>query len=149
MRLSVRRAPARIVIAPIFLLASACFEGGEYRGGGRRIEDPGFADVAEDASDDAANEDAPAETSDAHRDAALRDDGDVDAATDGPRGEPPPELEDAGSGEPDGLLPDATPVDVMAVDARADAPPSGPDATDPKDAGADVPIRDAPVERRD
>jgi hypothetical protein len=142
-------------VTPVLFLASACLDAGDYRGGGRRIEDPGMADVAEDALDHTATDDALSEDAGASQDASPREDGALaDASMDAPRSEPPSNLDDSGRLDPDGSLADVAPVDAVSEDARTDAPPSWPDATsadamDPRDGAVDMPIRDVTAERRD
>jgi hypothetical protein len=127
-----------LVAAPLLLLASACFDGGDYQGGGRRIEAPGTADVAPDGLDDATTtEDASPDDADPRmEDGAL-----TDASLDLPRSEP--EVQDAGRGETE-----AAPLDVTPLDVGADGPDGALDAINSSDAALDIPIRDAPTEPR-
>jgi hypothetical protein len=143
--MSGRGSGAGAALAWLVLATSACFDGGDYRGGGRRIEAPGMVDVAEDALDDATPSD----------DASLED-GDVssgedvavtDASLDPPRDEPPPDVEDAGQGEAEGPRADIAP-DLTPVDVRSEGPPSSADVSEPKDTAADIPPRDVPGDPR-
>jgi hypothetical protein len=143
MRLRADGSPFQAVAAALALLASACFDGGDYGGGGRRLEAPGLVDVAEDASVDATTEkDASSE----EVDASEGEEGAVlDAPLDLPPSEPMSDVEDAERDEAE-----AAPLDVAQVDVRADAPPSSPDVTEPRDAFVDVAMRDMTVDvRRD
>lgn len=135
-----------LIAGPLIVVASACFDGGDYPGGGRIIEAPGKIDVAQDALDDTTPTDD-----------ASPEDGDVSSADDGaladiwldvPRSEPPIDAEDAGRGEAEGGPIDVTSVDVAPPDVSSDGPPGAADV-DPRDAAADAAIRDVPLERRD
>ncbi|HMJ52545.1 MAG TPA: hypothetical protein VK540_10730 [Polyangiaceae bacterium] len=136
-----RASYASLVAAPLLFLASACFDGGDYQGGGRRIEAPAMVDVASDGIDDATTtEDASPDDADAPR---MEDGALTDASLDLPRSEPPPEVQDAGRGEAE-----APPFDVTPLDVGADGPDGALDATNSSDAALDIPLRDAPTDPR-
>jgi hypothetical protein len=105
-----------------------------------------MTDAREDAPGDATTtEDAPLEGGGS----PGRHDGDVaETSSDAPRSEPAPDVEDEGRVEPEAAPTDVTLSDVNPADARADGPPSSPDATDPRDAPVDVPLRDVSAEAR-
>jgi hypothetical protein len=142
-----QRSPLCRFAAPLALLASACFDGGDYLGGGRRIEAPAMADVRADTpGDTTTTEDALPEGGGS----PGRQDGDVaETSSDAPRSEPAPDVEDGDRVEPEAAPTDVTMSDVAPADARVDGPPpSSPDATDPRDAALDVPVRDAAADAR-
>jgi hypothetical protein len=141
MRMTGRGAGAGAALVPLILLTSACFDGGDYTGGGRRIEAPGRVDATGDRLDDATTtEDASPEDVDA----GGQDDGAAgDVSFEAPRSEPPADVEDAGQGEAEGA-----PADVTSLDVRTEGPPSSVDAGEPRDAAVDVLIRDLPLEPR-
>ena len=125
------RAVAPLVL-PLFV--SGCFEGGDYQQGGRRIEAPGWADAADDPRDDAtALEDASMEGASEVEDGATSD-----GLLDVPRAETPSNVDDAGDGQ----------IEGGPSDVRTDGPPSGSDASEPRDGGVDIVVRDVPVEPR-
>jgi hypothetical protein len=139
MRLNRRGWRSCLRVSPLAFLMSGCLEGGDYQGGGRRLEIPGFVDVAADAADDMTTSD-DASTADANdADATARQD-DADALLDVPRSEPPLVAEDAGQGEAE-----AAPLDVAPADVRAERPPNSADASD---ATVDMAVRDVLIEPR-
>src|SRR6185503_12195554 len=110
MRLTGRGSGAGAAIVSLALLTSACFDGGDYPGGGRRIEAPGRVDATGDTRDDmTTTEDASTDDVDA----GIEDDGAVvDVSVDAPRSEPPADVEDAGQGEAEGAPGDVASLDV-------------------------------------
>ncbi|HMI83540.1 MAG TPA: hypothetical protein VK550_05565 [Polyangiaceae bacterium] len=134
-----------MLIASVVFATSACFDGGEYGGGGRHVEGPGMIDAAEDAlADGSTTDDALPEDVDAP---GAEDGWLVDGAFDA-RSESPPSVEDAGRSETEAAPLDAA-VDATPIDVSADGPPTWPDAIDPRDVAADNAVRDAVPERRD
>jgi len=126
-------------LVSLVLLTSACFDGGDYAGGGRRIEAPGRVDGAEDTLDDTTEDGSTEDV-----DAGGHDDGPVaDAFLDAPSSEPTADVEDAAQGEAEGA-----PADVTSLDVRTEGPPSSADASEPNDTAADAPIRDLTTEPR-
>jgi hypothetical protein len=134
-----KRRDTRLLAAALALLAGACFDGGGYEGGGRRIESPGMLDAARDflhdgtTAEDAASDD----DGDASADAGVAI---IDASLDSAM-EPRPGVEDAAGGDAE-----AGPFDV-----KTEGPSSGDEAGEPRDAAPDLPdspFRDAPPDLR-
>ncbi len=141
MRLTCRGTHGCALASSFVLLASGCFDGGAYQGGGRQLEPPGFLDVAADIVEDRpVIEDAIGDHAREADAMGRSEEASTDTWLDLPRSEPPPDVDDAGPT-------DAPPVDEASVDGRTDVPYDSPDASEPRDA-ADAPLRDVPVEPR-